>query len=57
MLKEEFEQLAMRGHGTITGGLYDAIEKITVEKTKTTIALGEKIPEYVNVFIRTVTLK
>lgn len=27
MLKQEFEQLAMRGHGTITGGLYDAIEK------------------------------
>ena len=35
----------------------NGIEKITVEKTKTTIALGEKIPEYVNVFIRTVTLK
>lgn len=26
MLKEEFEQLAMRGHGTITSMLYDAIE-------------------------------
>ena len=26
MLKEEFEQLAMRGHGTISGCLYDAIE-------------------------------
>lgn len=27
MLKEEFEQLAMSGHGTITGGLYEAIER------------------------------
>ena len=27
MLKEEFEKLAMRGHGTITGALYDAIEE------------------------------
>lgn len=27
MLKEEFEQLAMRGHGTITAMLYDAIER------------------------------
>ena len=26
MLQEEFEQLAMRGHGTITARLYDAIE-------------------------------
>ena len=26
MLKEEFEQLAMRGHGTITAMPYDAIE-------------------------------
>lgn len=26
MLKEEFEQLAMREHGTITSRLYDAIE-------------------------------
>ena len=26
MLKEEFEQLAMRGHATITSSLYDAIE-------------------------------
>ena len=27
MLKEEFEKLAMRGHGTITVNLYEAIER------------------------------
>lgn len=27
MLKEEFEKLAMRGHGTITDSLYEEIER------------------------------
>ena len=27
MLKEEFEMLAIKGHGTITADLYDAIER------------------------------
>ena len=35
----------------------NGIEKITVEKTKTTIVFGEKCPEFVTGFIRTVTLK
>ncbi len=35
----------------------NGIEKITVEKMKTTIVFGEKCPEFVMGFIRTVTLK
>ncbi len=27
MIKEEFEMLAIKGHGTISGALYDAIER------------------------------
>lgn len=35
----------------------NGIEKITVEKTKTTIVFGEKCPEFVMGFIRTIALK
>lgn len=33
MLKEEFEKLAMRGHGTITVNLYEAIERYYISES------------------------